>query len=138
MIESAIITALKNDAQLAALVSVFEDEPAIFSNVAPESKKHPYLVVRVSVSPVDLVIATFDLYIDYFDRGESRVNARKAAECVEFILDNAILEHKRYANCRIRYYSGGFVEGDDPLEIHYNQLFIGRAGRKKFTEEVLA
>lgn len=136
MVDAAVLTKLRADNELVSILSQYKGNSAIFSETAPEGVQYPYITFRISVSPVDLVIVNMDLYIDIFDRGTSRANARKAARRAEFILDTAQLEDDNYANCRIRYFSGDFVRGDDPLEIHYNQLFVIRATRKKFIKEV--
>jgi hypothetical protein len=137
MIESVILSALKADAQLIALVSTFRGQPAIFSDTAPEGVIKPYITFRLDRrSANDLAVAEFSLYVDYWDYSISRVNARKASERIEFLLDQKDFEHERYSTIRVSFFSGGPVEEDDLKAIHYNQLFDVRAFRKKWIDQL--
>lgn len=137
MIESVILTALKADAALVALVSTFNAQPAIFDGTAPEGVTKPYITFRIDRrSSNDLVIAEFTLYIDYWSTGASKANARRASERIEFLLDQKDFEHERYSTIRVSFFSGGSVEDEDPKEIHYNQMFDIRAFRKKWIDQL--
>lgn len=137
MIESVILTALSADTVLKSLISTFNGQPAIFSDTAPEGVTKPYITFRLDRRGAnDLAVAEFSLYVDYWDCGSSKVNARKASERIEFILDQKDFEHERYSTIRVSFFSGGPVEEDDPKAIHYNQLFNIRAFRKKWIDQL--
>lgn len=137
MFESAVLSVLQADPELAALVTKYANLPAIFSDAAPEKATMPYVVFQIDrISSNNLPIAQFSLYVDYWDYGTSKAKARNAAERIEFILDRKVLEHERYSTIRVSFFSGGVVEAEDPKEIHYNLQFSVRASRKKWMEEI--
>jgi hypothetical protein len=136
MIESTILTTLKADAALIALVSTFNGQPAVFDGAAPEGVAKPYIIFRVTWRNVDFLITEFTVFIDYFNTGASKTNARKAAERIEFIFDGKEFTHERYANIRFAFPSGDYIPEDDPTVIHYNQMFTARGSRKKFMEQL--
>lgn len=136
MIESIVLQALQNDAELVSYVTTFANLPAIFSESAPEGAKKPYITFRIAeLSPAHTAIARFSLYTDYWDYGTSKVVARKAAERMKFLLDQKYFEHERYSKVRVTFFSGGTVDEDDPLVIHYNQQYSIRACRKQWSEQ---
>lgn len=137
MIESAIINKLAADAALTALLSTYGVSPAIFSEEAPENAKEPYITIRLMRnSGPDSIIELFSLYVDYWDLKKSRVASRSAIERIEFVLDNAVLDHDRYSSIRIWHFSAGPVEGTDPRDIHHNIQFEIRACRKKWIRQI--
>jgi hypothetical protein len=140
MIESTILTALTADTELLKLVSIFKGQPAIFDTAAPEGATKPYITYRIEWrgSPNGDMME-FSLYTDYWDQGNSRANARKAIERIEFIFDRQIFESERYSMIRVFFMSAGPVdpgEGEDQRNIHYNALFDARACRKKWIDQL--
>ncbi len=136
MIESTILQVLQSDTELVSYVTTFADLPAIFSESAPEGAKKPYITFRIAeLSPAHTAIARFTLYTDYWDYGTSKATARKAAERMKFLLDQKYFEHERYSRIRVSFFSGGTVDEDDPLVIHYNQQYSIRACRKQWSEQ---
>ena len=136
MIESTILQVLQSDSELVSYVTTFAGLPAIFSESAPEGAKKPYVTFRIAeLSPAHTAIARFSLYTDYWDYGTSKATARKAAERMKFLLDQKYFEHERYSMIRVSFFSGGMVDEDDPLVIHYNQQYSVRACRKKWSEQ---
>lgn len=137
MFESTILQILQNDAELSSYVTTYAGQSAIFSEFAPEGATKPYITFRIDRRSSDHpAIAEFSLYTDYWDYGTSRVNARKASERMEILLDKRYFEHERYSRIRVSFFSGGMVDEDDPLVIHYNQQFSVRACRKKWIDEL--
>lgn len=138
MIEAPIITALRADSALAALVSTYEGAPAIFSEEAPEKAAEPYITIRVLRSAEDdLVIQSMTLYVDYWDYQKSRVNTRAAVERIEFVLDDKSFESDRFSDIRCWYFSDGEVNDDqDARAIHHNVQFMVRATRKKWIQQI--
>jgi hypothetical protein len=140
MIESVVLAALTTDTELKSLVSVFKGQPAIFDGAAPEGAIKPYVTYHIDWhDPDGSGIMKFSLYVDYWDTGNSRANARKAMERIEFIFDRQIFESERYAMIRVFFMSAGLVdpgEGEDQRNIHYNALFDARACRKKWMEQL--
>lgn len=137
MIESAIISVLKADPELVALLSTHNSEPAIFSEFAPEDAEFPYIVLNVSRSNDEFPgLHAFTIMVDYFDYDVSRKNSRIAAERIEFLLDRAILQHERYDSIRISFFAGSPIPEDDPRSVHYNVQFSARAGRKKWMSQL--
>ena len=136
MIESTILQVLQSDSELVSYVTTFAGLPAIFSESAPEGTKKPYVTFRIAeLSPAHTAIARFLLYTDYWDYGTSKATARKAAERMKLLLDQKYFEHERYSMIRVSFFSGGTVDEDDPLVIHYNQQYSIRACRKKWSEQ---
>jgi hypothetical protein len=137
MFESTILTALQSDATLAALVTTYNNSPAIFSDVAPEGAEMPYITFRITEGISNHpVIKTATLYTDYWHYGTSKAKARQAAERMELLLDKKEFEHERYSNIRVSFFSAGSVDEDDPKVIHYNQMYQCRMGRKKWSEQL--
>jgi hypothetical protein len=135
MFESALIDKLKSDAALAALVTTFSGNPAIFSEYAPETAVTPFIVCRITPSSEYSAIHSFSVMVDYFDYNKSRKNSRDAAERIEYVLDHAILQHERYIDIRLMYLAGSPVESGDARDIHYNVQFSARGTRKKWIVE---
>jgi hypothetical protein len=138
MFESALIEKLKNDSLLVALLAKHGNEPAIFSEFAPEGAVFPYLVFRIDQSSTDFSgVHSFNVMVDLFDYNISRVNIRKAAERVEYVLDTAVLQSERLDTIRISYFAGSPVPEPDPRSVHYNLQFSARAGRKKWMSQII-
>lgn len=135
MFESALITALKADATLTALLSSFGGSPAIFVEIAPETAELPYVVFKITrTSTESAAVQSFNITIDVFGYDTTAKNARLASEEIETLLDRGYLEHERYGCIRLFFYSSGPVEDyEDPRSIHINLLFDARAGRKKWS-----
>ena len=137
MIEKTIIDALKADAALRVRVTTFGGQAAIFSELAPETATEPYITINLSRSQTmgDLVLHDFTLMVDYWGYDTSRVRAREASERIEYLLDNKQFDSDgRYHKIRVWFFSGGWVEDEDPRAIHYNQQFTIRASRKKWID----
>jgi len=140
MIEKTIIDALRGDATLVSLVTKYRAKPAIFSELAPEPVKEPYITINISRNPAndDLVVQEFVIMINVWGRENSRVNVRRASERIEFIFDNKQFNSDaRYDTIRTWFVSGGWVEEADPRDVHYNHQFTARAGRKKWINNTL-
>jgi len=138
MIEKPIIDVLKADAALAARVTLYDGEPAIFGRLAPEKAIKPYVTVndtRYKESD-DNILHRFTLMIDYWDYGTSMKKANEASERIEFLLDTKQFDSERYDKIRVWIFSSGWVEDEDPRAIHYNQQFMVRASRKKWIEQL--
>ncbi|GAG27039.1 unnamed protein product, partial [marine sediment metagenome] len=138
MIEKTIIDALKPDPVLKTKVTLYAGEAAIFSRLAPEQAKQPYITVNITRSQTigDLVLHDFILMVDYWDYGTSTKKAGEASERIEYIFDNKQFDHERYSSIRIWFFSGGWVSEEDPRAIHYNQQFSVRACRKKWINQL--
>lgn len=138
MIESTIINALKADTVLRAKISRYAGGYAVFSRLAPEAAKLPYVTINLTrtQTPGDLILHDFILMVDYWDVGTSIKNAGEASERIEYIFDNKQFTHSRYSSIRIWFFSGGWVEDEDPRTIHYNQQFTVRACRKKWIDNL--
>jgi len=138
MIESVIINALKADATLKTKVTLYNGEAAIFTRLAPEAAKLPYVTINLTRSQTigDIVLHDFILMVDYWDYGTSTKKANEASERIEYIFDNKQFTHARYSSIRIWLFSGGWVEDEDPRSIHYNQQFSVRACRKKWIDQI--
>jgi hypothetical protein len=134
MIEKPIIDALKADAALAARVTLYAGEPAIFGRLAPEKSIKQYVTVNDTryKEAGGLVIQRFTLMVDYWAYGTSAKIANEASERIEFVLDNKQFESERYDKIRVWIFSSGWIEDEDPRAIHYNQQFEVRASRKKW------
>lgn len=138
MIESTIIDTLKADATLRGRVTKYEGEASIFSELAPEAAKEPYITINITRSQTsgDLVLHDFTLMVDYWAFNTTRKRTREASERIEYLLDNKQFTHERYSSIRVWFFSGGWVEEDDPRAIHYNQQFTVRACRKKWIDNL--
>ena len=140
MIEKTILDALRGDATLASKLTVFNYRPAIFSELAPESAKEPYISFNITrnESSGDLVLHDFTIMVNIWGRETTRVSIREASERIEYIFDNKQFNSDtRYDTIRTWFVSGGWVEEQDPRDVHYNQQFTARAGRKKWIENTL-
>lgn len=138
MFESSLLQALQSDSELTALLSTFEGAPSIFADAAPQTDALPYIVFTIRRSSSDSdPVQVFNVMIDIFGYGTSGAAARNASERVEYLLDRGILQHERYDCIRLFFQSGGLVEDyEDPRSIHENLLFIARAGRKKWSQNM--
>jgi hypothetical protein len=137
MIESTVINKMLADDTLCDMLATYGGDPAIFSDAAPENCERPLLIVSVGESIADGAheVMEFSISIDFFDTGSSRTVSRNAAERIIFALDDQKLEHERYGDIRINYFSGGPVPDDDPREIHHNLQFTARGTRMKWMNE---
>lgn len=133
MIESSIINALAADVILTRRLATYNGAPAIFSEYAPEDAGEPNITIRLRrTNGPDDIVQLFLLEVDYWDYNTSRADSREAAERIEFVLDQAELEHERYAVIRCFFSSGEPLEEVDPRAVHYNSQFEIRAFRKKW------
>jgi hypothetical protein len=136
MFESSLLTALKADHGLVALVARHNNEPAIFSEAAPEGCTLPYVTFSISKYETEVpAVDRFNIYVDFWDRSGSSLRARAASQRIEFILDRKILQHERFDSIRLFHSSAGPVPDTDPREIHYNNQFQARAGRKAWAAQ---
>jgi hypothetical protein len=137
MFESALHAALVADTTITGLVTTFASRPAIFGDFAPEGAEKPYVTFRITESDSGHpALKQFMVYVDFWDYNKSRTNARAAAQAIEFALDRTELSHARYANIRMFWYSAGMVDEEDPREIHHNTMFVARAGRKAWADQL--
>jgi len=138
MFESSLKTALAGDSTLTGLLSTYGSpaRPSIFSDQAPEKAKTPYIVFTISKYNTDAIaVDRFNVYIDFWDYGYSRADARAAAFEMEALLDQQNLTHARFNTIRLYRFSAGFIENvDDPRDIHYNLQLTARADRKGWME----
>ncbi len=140
MIEKTILDALRGDATLASKLAVYETRPAIFSELAPEPAKEPYITFHITRNETsgDIVLHDFVVMVDIWGRNSTRVSIREASERVEYIFDNKQFNaDARYDTIRMWFVSGGWVQEQDPRDVHYNQQFTARAGRKKWITTTL-
>jgi hypothetical protein len=137
MFESSLHAALVADTEVTGHVSTYGSRPAIFSDFAPEGAQKPYITFRITESDSGHpAIKQFMVYVDYWDYNKSRTDAREAVQAIEFALDRTELEHDRYKCIRLFWYSAGMVDEEDPREIHHNTMFIARAGRKAWADQL--
>jgi len=140
MIEKTIIDALRGDAALALIVTTYNGNPAIFSELAPEEATEPYITVNITrnESIGDLILHDFNVMVDIWGRDSTRVSVREASERIEYIFDNKQFNSDaRYDTIRTWFVSGGWIEEADPRDVHYNHQLTARAGRKKWIENTL-
>jgi len=141
MFESSLLELFQSDPELVALVSTDGEgeykQPSIFSDLAPEEVDLPYIVFKIDRYPSDhLSVDRFFINVDYYGRGSSYEDARKASERVELLTDTKELTHSRYTHIRMYRASAGTVPEDDPREIHYNTQITARACRKSFIDNL--
>jgi len=90
MIEKTILDALIGDATLASKLAVYKTRPAIFSELAPEPAKEPYITFNITrnESSGDIVLHDFVVMVDIWGRNTTRIAIREASERIEYIFDN--------------------------------------------------
>ena len=133
MFEASLINYLKTVASVTALVGTYAGEAAIFSYEAPEDCNLSYITCRIeSSAEPSKVMEDFVVFVDYYDFNNSRLNCIEAARQLQYALDGKFLAHDHYLNIRFSYFSGSFVESDDPRDISYNLQFSARAVRSGF------
>ena len=141
MIEKAFIDLLAADVTLVALLSEFEGQPAIFSNVAPQNAELPYIVFDVEVAAGEnRAAAAFDIFCDVWHRAESGVDIRQIAERIEYVCAHMRVDVDaggRFQAIRFFYEDGFEVENTDPEIRHYVATVSARAGRKKWCEQLI-
>jgi len=136
MFDKAIYQILSADQPLRGYVSTYRNAPAIFSGHAPEDVQLPFIVFHITPSAVDRVVHSFNVMVDYFDYNKSRAASEAAAERVEYLLDNKIIQSDRYRDVRIVYFAGSPVPNSgDPRDVQYNVQFSARGIRKKWMNE---
>jgi hypothetical protein len=134
MIESTIINKLTTDSVLMALLH--DGANSVFTENAPEDESLPYLLVRLHRTQGGFKpLQEFTLYVEFIDYNVSRVNSRVAAERIEFDLDDWNLQHERYGDIHIHFFSGSDVGGEDPRDIHQILQFQCQGIRKKWINE---
>lgn len=138
MIETSVINAMKNDSDLIEYLETYAQEPAIFSDHAPEDANKPFIVINIEEAPDTFAgVNTLSLFINYFDFNKSRANSRSAAFLIQNIFDqNRIYTDERFDTLRFTYFGGSPVENDDPRIIQHNLQFTVRCGRKKWMEQI--
>lgn len=145
MIEQIAVDALKKDSVLKTLITRYEHEPAVFSELAPKAAVEPYITINMSRNATNsLVLQTMEMMVDVWGYDTTRVDIRAISERVEYIFDNKIFQksyqslitNARYTDIRIWFYSGGWIEEDDPRAVRYNQQFTVRACRKKWIDQL--
>lgn len=130
MFYAEIIASLKNAPDITATVTVYSDEPSIFSNSAPEEAEKPYIIVRIESSTLPgKVIQTGNLFIDYYDYDKSRVTADAAEIAIQDLLDTNILQTAQLKDLRFSLSNFGYIPEGDSREIHHNLTFSYRGGR---------
>lgn len=145
MIEQVIVDALKKDSVIKTLVTRYAHDPAVFSELAPEAAKEPYITINLSRNSTNsLVLMVMNLQVDVWGYDTTRVDIRKISERIEFVFDNKIFQKpyntlisdSRYTSIRIWFFSGGWIEEEDPRAVRYNQQFTVRACRKKWVDQL--
>ena len=137
MIEDCLITALRSDTALSALVGAFGGQVAIFSDLAPETAERPYITTEIEKRGADeYLIDEFYVEMHYWSTGNSRANARAACERIEFVLDGVSLQNSRYSDIRFRRDFYRQVQDPDPRNIHYVVQMTARGTRKKWAEQL--
>ena len=141
MIESTVVDNLRADGTIADIVSTYSTRtstvPAVFSDQAPEDAEKPYIVVTVASYPVpDYAIDAFDIFVHYYERGESGAKARAVAREIEIIFDGHNFDSDWYTTIRFYRRHGTFAAEADPLERHYIKQLYARASRKGWMEQL--
>lgn len=139
MFDSSLISLLRSDTALAALVSSYKSHAAIFSDGAPQDAALPFAETRILESSVgDSIVASFTVIIDFYQQSESAAKARAFCQRIIEVLDRAqITGDARYHCIRIFILSGPeYIDEGDPRDIHYRVQFSARAGRKKYIETI--
>lgn len=135
MIETAIINYLKADDALCDLLTSYNGAAGIFTHDAPEGAVMPYLVAVFKRGAPDGAIQPISFNIYIYDTDKSSVNARSAAERVEFVLDRQLIQSERYSDIRIWLDPCEDVECVDPRDIFHTLQFMARGTRKKWLDE---
>jgi hypothetical protein len=139
MFEKELIAILSANNTLKSFLSTYGSPavPAIFSQSAPEAATLPYLICRINADIDDYIsgnpgILNFTVNIDYYNIGGSWNEARRAMECVEYLLDRTEFDSTRFDSIRLFFYSGSGIEDPDPTIIHYSSAFDARASRSRW------
>lgn len=132
MIQTAIINRLRADTALAAILSTTAGQPSVFDEHAPEQSAMPHLVVRVDVSQSSTLVHEFTIFVDFYDRNKSRANSKLAAQRIELVLDQQVVQHDQYSDIRINFFSGSPMTPNDSRDIIYNTQFFARGIRKSW------
>lgn len=138
MFYTALINALRSDSNIANTVSTYNNNPAIFSNEAPENAVMPYIIIDIDNHPnADSVMIRSDVYINYWDKNKPRMVADQAAIAITNRLDTMRLVSDVVTDIRFTEMSSGYVNNPDPRIIHYNITFTTRAARSKWMGDTL-
>lgn len=130
MFYTEIINCLRTDGAITATVTLHNGLPAIFSDEAPEECEKPYIVLRIDSSfTADKVVATANLYVDYYDYGTSRVVCDGAAIAIENRLEQMKLRTENITDLRFSLLNTGYIPESDPRTIHHNSTFSCRGAR---------
>ena len=130
MFYKEIINVLSTDSNIANTVTTYLQQPAIFSNEAPEDAKFPYIVIRIDSTPLtDKVVSTSTLYIDYYDYNKTRLNSDAFAISVEDRLESNKITSENFTDIRFSLLNTGYIPESDPRTIHYNSTFSCRGAR---------
>ncbi len=130
MFYNEAVLLLRTDSAIIATVSTYNNLPAIFANEAPEGAEKPYIIIRIDVTPLlDRVIASSNLYIDYYDYDNSRVLADSAIIAIENRVDSNMIRTENLTDIRFRLMNTGYIPESDARTIHHNSTFSCRAAR---------
>lgn len=137
MFYNTLIEFMKQDPAIAATVSTFADEPAIFPQRALESADRPYSIIKIKGRNKSAgVVKAFDVMINYFDFDTSISQCEDFAKAVGDRLDRIHLNtDPDYNNIRLFLSSEGYVNMTDSREINYNLHFTASAGRSGWGEK---
>ena len=138
MFEAVLLETLADDTELVALLSTFEDAPAIFANAAPQKAVFPYITFRIVTGGIDesRALRRISLYIDIWDYAQSAVAVNSAAKLIEGLLDKTQLSNDDLANIRLSLFSDGKVPDSDIRMLHHNMQFDVRASRKQWLSQL--
>ena len=136
-VEGAILTQLRANASITALLSSLDGQPSIFTEVAPQEAEKPYMVFDVSKFPSsNLAVDTFLIDIDYYYEGTNATNIRELIFQVELELDRAVLTCTNYSTIRFYREDDGYIDNRDIQIGHYNQQLEARGTRKRWIDNI--
>lgn len=138
-IEAAIVGHLRANTEIVKYVSEFNSVPSIFSDMAPQQAKRPYVVfdVQNSNNSLDnLGVNSFIIDVDIYGSKNEIVNIRRLSQELIFSLDRAIMECDNYSTIRFYFESEGHVDNRDVKITHYNMQFSARGSRFEWMQRI--
>lgn len=139
-VEAAIIQRLRADSDITQYVSTFNNNPAIFSDIAPQQAVLPYVVLDIQNSNNsinNLGVNDFLIDIDLYGDRNSHANLRALAQNIIFSLDRSVLNCDNYKTIRMYFESEGHVENTDIRITHYNMQFSARGSRYAWMQKIV-
>lgn len=142
MWDSALYTKLTSDSELIQYVSLYNGQPSIFSDSAPENVDFPYIVfVITNGNGPDSALDVFDVVINHFNFEQSAKRSRLAIRRIIELLDRSHITHDYYKTIRMFKTGSGSAgrenEDRDPRAKHYIARFTARAGRKGWIDNLI-